>query len=479
MVASNIRKIRIKKLETLKKAGVNPYPIEVRRTHSISRALLDFENLEGRGVEIAVAGRVRSMRIHGGSTFIHLEDGTGRIQAYLKQDKLGEKKYNLFLNCFDVGDFMAVKGTLFQTKTGEKTVEVSDIKMLTKSLLPLPEKWHGLQDVEERFRKRYLDLMMNPEIKEKFRTRSEIVRNLREILNREGFMEVETPILQLIPGGALARPFKTQLNVLKLDLYLRIAPELYLKQLLVGGFDKIYEIGRCFRNEGIDAHHNPDFTMLELYWAYQDRDGLMAFVEQMFQELIGKTGGKLNISYQEKAISFQSPWKKTTFRELLLNSCQIDIDKISDRALKKQAKKLGIKIGKLKRYKIFDALYKEFCLPNLIQPTFILDHLVEMVPLAKSKENSPDKVHRFQLVAGGVELINGFSELNDPLEQRRRFQKYLAMERKDENFLEALEYGMPPAAGLGMGIDRLSLLLTDSHSLREIILFPVMRPKSR
>ena len=446
----NIYKTRLKKLEAIKKAGVNPYPIKTKRTHSIEEVLNNFEKFSQAKTKLSLVGRIRAIREHGGSTFIHFEDGTAKIQAYFKKGKLGEKTYKFFLDNFDIGDFIEISGVLFKTKRGEKTIEVVSFKILAKSLLPLPEKWHGLKDVEERFRKRYLDLIMNPEVKEKFEMRSKIVEELRHILNEQGFLEVETPILQPIPGGALAKPFKTHLNALNLDLYLRVAPELYLKRLLVGGFEKIYEIGRCFRNEGIDAYHNPDFTMLELYWAYQDRDGLMKFVEKTITDLVEKIKKTQEINYQGQKISFKTPWLRIRFKDLV-----------------KKTKGVGL-----------DELFKEISRRKLIQPTFVIDHPVEMAILAKAKTDQTKEAHRFQLVAGGIEIINGFSELNDSLEQERRFRTAkIETERKDKDFLEALQYGMPPAAGLGVGIDRLVALLTDSHSLREVILFPTMRPK--
>ena len=438
MAILDIKKTRLKKLAAIKKSEVNPYPITTKRTHSIGTVLLEFDRFSAAETEVTLAGRIKSIREHGGSTFLHFEDGTGQMQAYLKQDKLGDKNYKFFLENFDVGDFFEVSGTLFQTKLGEKTVEASDFKMLAKSLLPLPEKWHGLLDVEERFRKRYLDLIMNHEVRDKFKSRSDIIKGLRDILNGHGFLEVETPILQSIPGGALAKPFKTHLNALKMDLYLRVSPELYLKRLIVGGFPKVYEIGRCFRNEGMDRFHNPDFTELEFYWAYQNRDGLMDFIEKTIAELVMKVKGSLEITYQGQKINFKAPWKRIKFSEL-----DFEKEKI-----------------------------------NLIQPTFVVDHPVRMAILAKAKEENPKEAHRFQVVVGGIELINAFSELNDPIEQEKRFKSAkIETERRDKDFLEAIRYGMPPTAGLGMGIDRLVALLTDSHSLREVILFPTMRQK--
>jgi lysyl-tRNA synthetase, class II len=479
MAINNIKKARLEKLKAIKKAGHNPYPIESKRTHVIEGTLSEFKALCRSKTKLFLVGRIMSVREHGGSTFINIEDATGRIQGYLKEDKLGEKQYRFFLDNFDIGDIAELGGILFETKRGEKTLEVSDFKILAKSLLPLPEKWHGLKDVEERFRKRYLDLIMNPEAKEKFVMRSRIVEELRNIFSENNFMELETPVLQPIPGGALAKPFKTHLNALDMDLYLRVAPELYLKRLLVGGFEKIYEIGRCFRNEGIDKHHNPDFTMLELYWAYQDRDGLMDFVERFFDELLKRTGKGLSFSYQGQKIDFKRPWKKITFRDLVKKYADFDIETASDEDFKKKAKELKIDIGKdFQKCKMMDEIYKVACRPKLINPTFVTDHPAQMAILSKPKENDSEKADRFQLVVGGIEMVNGFSELNDPLEQEERFKKSkMEEERTDRDFLEALQYGMPPAAGLGVGIDRLVALLTDSHSLREAILFPTMRPK--
>lgn len=449
MPIENIRGNRLKKLQEIKKAGINPYPIKTGRTHTIEAVLADFAKLSTAKTKITLVGRIRSIREQGALTFLHFEDGTGKIQALLKKDGLGEKNYQFFLDNFDVGDFVEVDGILFETKRGEKTIEASDFKILTKTLLPLPEKWHGLQDVEERFRKRYLDLVMNEEVRDKFKIRSEIISEIRQLLGSQGFMEVETPILQPIPGGALAKPFKTHLNALKMDLYLRVAPELYLKRLLVGGFDKIFEIGRCFRNEGMDAYHNPDFTMLELYWAYQDRDGLMKFIEETVSNLVKKIKGSSKTTYQGQEIDFKTPWPRVKFQDLVKKTKGKDLDE----------------------------LFKAAC-RKIVQPTFVIDHPLEMTLLAKAKENDSEKADRFQTVIGGVEIINGFSELNDPQVQAKMFEKAdIELERKDKDFLEALEYGMPPAAGLGVGIDRLVALLTDSHSLREVILFPTMRPK--
>jgi len=482
----DLRKIRLKKLKAIEKAGILAYPIKTKRTHKISETLKEFLNLSQKKKEIILVGRIKSLRVHGGATFLHMADGSGQIQAYFRKDRMGESGYKFFLDNFDVGDFIEVRGVLFKTKKGEKTIEASDFNILAKSLLPLPEKWHGLKDIEERYRKRYLDLIFSPEIKKKFETRSKIIKELRTFLEGEGFLEVETPILQPIYGGAKAKPFKTHLNALDIDLYLRVAPELYLKRLLVGGFEKVYEIGKCFRNEGVDRFHNPDFTMLEFYWAYADYKDMMHLVEKMFSYLLKRIFGKLEISYQNKKINFKTPWPSIEFSRLLRKETKINLDEINQEALLKEAQKLGVQIEKsASKAEMADEIFKKICRPKIWQPSFIIHHPLGFQPLAKSLEEEPGKLANFQLVAGGIELLNAFSELNNPIEQRKRFEEqeklykagFEEAHRVDEDFLEALEYGLPPAAGFGMGIDRLVILLTDSHSLREVILFPTMRPK--
>ena len=481
---NELRKIRLRKLETIRKALINPYPEKTRRTHKIEEALKSFSSLSRQKKEVVLAGRVKSLREHGGSTFSDIEDDKGKIQAFLRRDSLGERGYKFFLDNFDIGDFVELKGVLFKTKKGEKTIEVRDYKMLAKSLLPLPEKWHGFQDVEERFRKRYLDLMFNAQVRKKFEKRSQIVREIRDFLEREGFLEVETPILQPIYGGAKARPFKTYLNALNMDLYLRISPELYLKRLMVGHFEKVFEIGKCFRNEGLDRSHNPDFTMLEFYWAYADYKDLMKLTEKMFESLLKKISGPRVIEYEGKKIEFNSPFARIEFNQLLKKYTKINLTEINLEALRKEAQKLGIKVEKsMKKPELADEIYKKYCLPKLWQPTFVINHPLGTFPLAKSLEKDASKLANFQLIIGGWEIVNAFSELNDPVEQRRRFEEQEKFykeglkeaQRMDEDFLEALEYGMPPVGGFGMGIDRLVALLTDSHSLREVILFPTMR----
>jgi lysyl-tRNA synthetase class 2 len=481
-----IRTRRIKKLKTFIQKGIPPYPLESFRTHEISSVLKNFSSLSKRKKEIVLVGRIRALRIHGKATFLNIEDQTGTIQGLLKENKVGEWAYKFFLDNFDIGDIVELKGTLFLTKTREKTLEVSNFRMLAKTLRPLPEKWHGLKDVEERFRKRYLDLIFNPEIKKKFELRSKIIKEIRNFLEKNGFLEVETPILQPIYGGARAKPFKTHLNALDLDLFLRISPELYLKRLLVGGFEKVYEIGKCFRNEGLDKFHNPDFTILEFYWAYSDYKTLMKFTEEMFSYLLKKLFKTLKIKYQDQEIDFTPPWLRIEFVDLFQKETKINYEEVSIEGLKDLAKKLEIDLEKNEtKIEIADKIFKKKIREKFINPTFIIHYPVGFQPLAKTLLKNPKRLANFQLIVAGIELVNAFSELNDPLEQRERFEEQEKLykmgleeaQRMDKDFLEALEYGMPPAGGWGMGIDRLIMLLTNSHSLREAILFPLMRPR--
>jgi lysyl-tRNA synthetase class 2 len=481
-----LRKIREKKLEKIKKALINPYPSKAKRTHKISEAIENFNRISKKKEEIFLVGRIRSLRTHGGLTFFHIEDGTGKIQILIRKNRVGESGYKFFLENFDIGDFIEVKGNLVKTKTGEKTLDVADFRILTKSLRPLPEKWHGLKDVEERYRKRYLDLIFNPEVKEKFVLRSKIISEIRKFLENEGFLEVETPILQPIYGGARAKPFKTHLEAMDLDLYLRIAPELYLKRLLIGGFEKVFEIGKCFRNEGIDRFHNPDFTSLEFYWAYADYKDTMRLTEKMILTVVKKIFRKTKIEYQGKEIDFKIPWPRVEFDAIFRKETKIDYDTISRDALFEKAKEMGLEVEKeAPKFEIADEIFKKKIRPKIWNPTFVIHFPLGFQVLAKSLEKNQKRLANFQLVLSGTELVNAFSELNDPVEQRKRFEEQRELLRKgygeahpfDEDFLEALEYGMPPAAGFGMGIDRLVMILTNSNSLREVILFPTMRPK--
>jgi len=483
-----LRKTRFKKLEAIKKAGILAYPGKTGRTHKIEDVLKDFANLVRSKKEVILVGRIRSLREHGGSTFLDIEDGTGKIQAFLRKDRIGERGYKFFLDNFDIGDFIEVRGILFKTKKGEKTIDASDFKMLAKSLLPLPEKWHGLRDTEERFRKRYLDLIFNKDIKEKFILRSKIIKELRGFMEKEGFIEVETPVLQPIYGGTEAKPFKTYLNVLDMDLYLRIAPELYLKRLIVGGFEKVFEIGKCFRNEGIDRFHNPDFAEMEFYWAYADYKEIMKFIEKMITTVVKNLFGGLRIKYEGKEIDFKPPWKRIEYVTLIRNFAKTDIETINKDSLLKRVKELAVEIdNKMTKFQLADAVCKKFCLPKLWQPTFIIHHPEGSIPLAKQLDEDPKKLGSIQLVIAGLELAKAYSELNDPIKQYENFKEQEKLfisgvkeaQRMDEDYIEALEYAMPPTAGFGMGIDRLVALLTDSHGLREVILFPTMRPREK
>ena len=483
-----IRNERIKKLNLLRNKGIDPYPVSVRRDFSIKDVLDNFAKLSKRKRGFFLAGRVMAIRGHGGAVFFDIIDESGKIQGYIKKDEVGPESHNLFLETVDIGDFLELKGNPFVTKKKEKSVLVKEWRMIAKSLRPLPSKWHGLSDIEERYRKRYLDLLMNKEVKEKFLLRSKMVAKLREILDKEGFTEVETPILQPLAGGALAEPFKTHHNALDIDLYLRIAPELYLKKILIGGFEKIYELGKDFRNEGIDATHNPEFTMLELYAAYWDAARLRDFAEKIIKKLVREAAGKSKISFNGKEISFSKKFKTISFFEIIKRYALMPDPKGASRedyAIK--AKQLGVKVEDYEsKEKIADNIFKKVCRGKIIDPTFIIDYPVGSSPLAKRKEDDKGLIDRFQLVVGGLEIINGFSELNDPLDQRERFleqdkareQGEKEISPSDESYLEAMEYGMPPAAGLGIGIDRVAMLLTDSSNIREVIFFPILRPKS-
>ena len=486
MALDDIRQGRVEKLEKLKKAGIDPYPAKSWRSHEIGQVLSEFENLSADKRSVVVVGRIMAKREHGGSIFLDIRDESGQIQAYFKKDILGERNYELFSETTDIGDFMEVQGFLFKTKKDEKTVEVEKFRLLAKSLLPLPEKWHGLQDVEERFRKRYLDIIFNPEVKDKILTRAKIITELRHFLDSRDFVEVETPILQTLAGGANARPFETKLNTLDLDVYLRIAPELYLKRLLVAGFEKVYEIGKNFRNEGIDRDHNPEFSELEFYVAYQDYEWLMKFTEEFLESIVAKVFGSTQVKYKDHVIDFKGPYKRVDFNELLEKYTGLNYDEADEGTLAKKAKELDIKIEKvMTKGNIADEIYKKIARPEIIEPTFVINHPIDISPLSKKLDKEPEHVARFQLLVAGNEIINAFSELNDPIDQCERFEAQQKLAKKgdqeahpfDEDFVEALEYGMPPAAGLGLGIDRLTAILTDSHSIRDVILFPLMRLK--
>lgn len=482
---------RIKKRDELREMGIDPYGMPYEVTHLAQEVHEEYgekgaDILERDPVEVSVAGRMVALRSFGKAAFSHLQDSSGRIQVYFRKDILGED-YKV-VKKLDIGDIVGVKGELFRTKTGELTVMVREFKLLTKSLRPLPEKWHGLRDVEIRYRQRYLDLIVNPEVRKTFETRSRIIKFIRDFLENEGFIEVETPMMHQIPGGATARPFKTHHNALGIDLYLRIAPELYLKRLLVGGYERVFEINKNFRNEGISTRHNPEFTMLEFYVAYRDYNFLMNFTERMFSELLETICGGMKIRYGDVEIDFTPPWKRVTMYDALREAgvpeeIFADYEKARDWALKN-----GIDVkDAVSLAKVLDEIFKEKVEPGLTGPVFITDYPVELSPLAKRKKDNPELVERFELFIASREIANAFTELNDPEDQMERFQKQVEAKEKgdeeahwmDTDFIRALEYGMPPAAGEGIGIDRLVMLLTNSQSIRDVILFPQMKPEKQ
>jgi lysyl-tRNA synthetase class 2 len=481
-----IRGARLQKLELLKKAGVDPYPIESARGFTLEEIVDDFPKLK-KNKKIILAGRVMALRPQGGLTFFNLNDGTAHFQGLIKKEE-AEKAFDLFNQTVDIGDFIEVEGVLFVTKREERTIQVKSWRMLAKSLRPLPEKWHGLQDTEERFRRRYLDALMSVEVKDRFIIRSKIISEIRSILDKAGYLEVETPALQPLYGGASAEPFTTHHNTLDMDLYLRISDELYLKRMLVAGFPKVYEIARDFRNEGIDATHNPEFTMLEFYEAYSDAGKQREFTESMIQGLVKKIFKKSRLNYASHEIDFSKKFAVVPYFEMIKRYAMIpNPEKLDLNDLKLHAARLGIALDKSDTAeKILDNIYKKTCRPKLVQPTFIIDYPAGMLPLAKRLADRPELVDAFQLVVGGVELVKAFSELNDPIDQKERFmgqEKTGKLGDKeaqpfDEDFIEAMEYGMPPAGGVGIGLDRLVMLLTDTHNIKEVIFFPTMRSKS-
>lgn len=493
-----IKAFRFKKLENLKASGFDPYPARVKFILlEIASVKNNFRKLVFSKKTVSVAGRIFAKREHGGSAFSDVFDGTGKLQIFFGKDKIGAGSFKLFADSTDVGDFIAVSGKVFYTKKKEPTLEAKDWQMLAKTTLPLPEKWHGLQDIEERFRKRYLDILMNSEVKERFLLRSRVVETLRGLLSGDGFTEVETPILQPLYGGALAEPFKTRHRMLNMEMYLRIAPELYLKRLLAAGFSKIYEIGKSFRNEGLDATHNPEFTTIELYEAYKDAKYLREYIWLLLKKLIKKTLKAKSFKFEGHLIKLPQKLSTISFWQVLERYAMIpQIECLSRDDLALRARQFGINPeSEETKEKIADEIFKKIARPKIIQPVYIVDYPIAISPLAKAAGDpvaplgglatKESLVDRFQLIMGGIELINGFSELNDPEEQRKRF---LAQEEMragadkeahpmDEDFLEMLEYGMPPAAGLGMSIDRLTMLLSDTHNIKEAILFPILKPR--
>ncbi len=484
-----IEQQRRQKLDRIRARGINPYPYGYHRSHTAQQAIALLKQQEEgltKEEEVSIAGRVMANRSMGKISFVDIRDGSGKIQLLFPRDRLGEPNLELFKD-IDIGDIIGVSGKLFRTKSKEPTIEVESFTLLAKSLQPLPEKWHGLSDIDKRYRQRYLDLITNTETKSIFQVRSQVITALREFLNRRGFLEVETPVLQSSAGGALARPFVTHHHALDQDLYLRIATELHLKRLIIGGFDKVYELGRIFRNEGISAKHNPEFTMLESYEAYADYQDVMEMLQEMVSAVSRQVLGAEQVEFGGNIINFKPPWPRLELRPAIEKYSGIDFEKYPDtESLRAEMLRLKMEVDPQKdRGRLIDELISTFVEPNLMQPTFLVDYPVEMSPLAKTKPGDDRLVERFEAFAGGMEIANAFTELNDPIEQRQRFrqqQKERQVEGEEvetvgEDFLLALEYGMPPTGGLGVGIDRLVMLLTGQPSIREVILFPQLREK--
>jgi lysyl-tRNA synthetase class 2 len=475
---------RYQKLSRLRAGGIEPYPLRAARTHTAHEAIDAFTR--GETVEGArLAGRLVSLRDMGKITFAHLQDGSGKIQLLFRRDMVGDENYALLLKDFDLGDFIGAEGNIFRTKAGEITLEVTRFELLTKTLSPLPEKWHGLKDVETRYRQRYLDLLANEDVRRTFVARGRAIRAMRKYLDEHGFLEVETPTLQPLYGGAAAEPFTTYHKKLERDLYLRIATELYLKRLLIGGLERVYEIGKDFRNEGIDTKHNPEFTMMECYQAYADYTTMMTLVEEVSAACAQAALGSLQFAYQGNAIDLTPPWRRITIRNAILEATRVDIYQDSNLAnLRRRVEELGLKVEMQPTWgKMVDELLSTFVEPKLIRPTFVMDYPEEISPFAKKKPDNPRIVERFEAFAGGLELGNAFSELNDPVDQYARFIEQAEQRRAgdveaqqiDEDFVEALMHGMPPTGGLGLGVDRMVMLFTDQPSIREVILFPQLR----
>lgn len=482
---NEIMKIRREKLVELQDSGADPFRIvKYDVTHRTADIVSQFENLEGK--RVSVAGRVMSKRDMGKSSFCDIQDRDGRIQLYVRINEVGEDKYASFKK-LDIGDLLGVSGTVFRTRMGEISIKVDDYVLLSKSLRPLPEKFHGLKDTDIRYRQRYLDLIVNPEVKKTFITRSKIISAIRRYMDDHDFLEVDTPILNTIAGGAAARPFITHHNTLDIDMYLRIAPELFLKRLIVGGLERVYELGRMFRNEGMDVKHNPEFTMMEIYQAYTDYHGMMELSENLISTVAREVLGTMKVNYQGQEIDLTPPWKRITMQEAVLMYAGVDFDKISsDEETRAIAREKGIQLeGNPVKGEVLSLLFEEFAEPQLIQPTFVIDYPVEISSLAKRKPDDPQLTERFEIFITGREFGNAYSELNDPLDQRERFLEQVRKREAgdeeasmmDEDFLTALEHGLPPTGGLGIGIDRLVMLLTDSYSIRDVLLFPTMKPK--
>ena len=481
---NQLMQIRRDKLTKLKEEGKNPFEItKFNRTHTSKQVVDNYEELEGK--DVTVAGRIMAKRIMGKASFCHIQDGDGRIQSYISINELGEESYKQFKED-DIGDIIGITGFVFKTKTGEISIHAKEVTLLSKSLRPLPEKFHGLKDTDLRYRQRYVDLIMNPEVKDTFLKRIQILQEVKNILNEKGYLEVETPILNTIAGGAEARPFITHHNTLDMDMYLRIANELYLKRLIVGGFDKVYEMGRMFRNEGMDIKHNPEFTNIELYSAYEDYNDMMDITEEIISKVALKVLGTTKITYQGTQIDLTPSWKRISMIDSIKEVTGVDFNTIeTDEAAKKAAEELHVELDELKltRGEIISQVFEAKVEETLIQPTFIYDYPVEVSPLTKRKPSDPRLTERFEVFIGAREYGNAYSELNDPIDQYERFKKQMEARdagdeeanMMDEDFVTALEYGMPPTGGLGIGIDRLVMLLTDSASIRDVLLFPTMK----
>jgi len=478
-------KQRLESIAAVEALGGRGYAKKISRTHTSAEIIRDFDALESSGAVVFAAGRMKTARKMGKASFADLWDGDGRIQVYIKIDNLGESGYEMF-KLLDLGDMVGVSGKVFKTRTGEITIIAETIQLLAKCLHPLPEKWHGLTDVEIRYRQRYVDLISNPEVKQVFETRIKIIRWIREFLQERGFIEVETPMMQALPGGASARPFKTHHNALDIDLYLRVAPELYLKRLIVGGFERVFEINRNFRNEGISTRHNPEFTMLELYQAYTDFKDMMEITEAVISDAALAALGSTTLTYQGAEINLATPWKRIRWTEAFKEFAGEDIvPGMSRDELAAVCKRRGIDVDPDSNSgALMDKLFGELVEPCLVQPTFVYDYPTEISPLAMQRDDDPELTERFELFICNFEIANAFSELADPMEQMRRFEKQQALRDAgdaeahsiDRDFVRALQFGMPPTGGLGIGIDRLIMILTDSASIRDVILFPLLRP---
>jgi lysyl-tRNA synthetase class 2 len=485
MALEDFRNVRIAKADALRARGVDPYPATTARTHTIRQVVDAFDALAQAGTPVTVAGRVMAQRAHGALTFLDIDDGSDRIQILCKAEAMGDDAYTRLSESLDMGDIVEATGPLMRTNRGERSVAATSWTMLTKALVPLPEKWHGLQDVEERYRRRYLDLLLNADVRKTFEIRNAVLQSLRSFLQTEGFLEVQTPVLQPLYGGASARPFKTHMHTLDMDLFLRIAPELYLKRLVVGGLERVYEFTTNFRNEGMDRDHNPEFSVLEFYAAYRDLDWAMKFTERILAHAVQHATGGTAVQYEGASIEFGGTYQRATFCDLFRQHTGVDFLTASYEELESAAQRLQVTVQKaVTREGMADEIFKKVIRKTLIQPVFVTDWPAGLLPLAK-RTAIPELVQAFQFFAGGFELIKAFGELNDPLDQRERFGAQEAnrakgdeeAQRLDEDFLEALEHGMPPTAGWGLGLDRFVMLLTANHSIRDVILFPTMKPR--